>query len=69
MIQLKELIRYIHLNPLRAKLVKGLAELDRYRWCGHGIVMGKRKNDLQDRDYILRLFGKTEFMGGMEVPL
>jgi len=27
-----ELVRYIHLNPLRAKLVKSLAQLDRYRW-------------------------------------
>ena len=26
-----ELVRYIHLNPLRAKLVKSLAQLDRYR--------------------------------------
>ena len=56
----KELVRYIHLNPLRAKLVKSLAELDRYRWCGHAVVMGKRKNDWQDCDYTLRWFGKTE---------
>jgi putative transposase len=27
---LKELVRYIHLNPLRAGLVEGLNELDRY---------------------------------------
>ena len=26
-----ELVRYIHLNPLRAKLVKSLTQLDRYR--------------------------------------
>ena len=56
----KELVRYIHLNPLRAKLVKSLSELDRYGWCGHAVVMGKRKNDWQDRDYTLRWFGKTE---------
>ena len=36
-----ELVRYIHLNPLRAKLVKSLAQLDRYRWSGHGVIMGK----------------------------
>ena len=30
-----ELVRYIHLNPLRAGLVKDMAELDKYRWCGH----------------------------------
>jgi putative transposase len=55
-----ELVRYIHLNPLRAKLVKSLAQLDRYRWCGHGVLMGKVENEWQDRDYVLKWFGKTE---------
>jgi len=43
---LLELIRYIHLNPLRAKLVKDLKELDRYLWTGHSALLGKRKNPL-----------------------
>jgi len=43
---LLELIRYIHLNPLRAKLVQGLKELDKYRWTGHSAILGKRKNPL-----------------------
>ena len=55
-----ELVRYIHLNPLRAKLVKSLTQLDRYRWCGHGTLMGKVKYDWQDRDYVLKWFGRTE---------
>ncbi len=55
-----ELVRYIHLNPLRAKLVKSLDQLDRYRWSGHGVLMGKVKNDWQDRDYVLKWFGKNE---------
>jgi REP element-mobilizing transposase RayT len=55
-----ELVRYIHLNPLRADLVKSLAELDRYRWSGHSVLMGKIKNDWQDRDYILKWFDKKE---------
>ncbi len=38
-------MRYIHLNPLRAKLAKSLTQLDRYRWCGHGVLMGKIKID------------------------
>ncbi|MFC1578356.1 transposase, partial [Thermodesulfobacteriota bacterium] len=50
----KELVRYIHLNPLRAKMVKSLSKLDRYRWSGHGAIMGKVKYDWQDRDYTLR---------------
>ena len=56
----KELIRYIHLNPVRAGLVKDMAELDRYRWCGHSVVVGKVKREWQDRDYVLRWFGKKE---------
>jgi putative transposase len=56
----KELIRYIHLNPLRAGLVKDMTKLDRYRWCGHAVVLGRIKNEWQDRDYVLRWFGKKE---------
>ena len=56
----KELVRYIHLNPLRAKLVKNMSELDRYRWCGHAVLMGKIRKAWQDRDYVLRWFGDVE---------
>jgi REP element-mobilizing transposase RayT len=55
-----ELVRYIHLNPLRAKLVDSFAKLDRYRWCGHSVLMGRAKNDWQQRDYVLRWFGKKQ---------
>ena len=40
-----ELARYIHLNPLLTKLVKILTQLARYRWCGHGGLVGKFKID------------------------
>ncbi len=43
---LLELIRYIHLNPLRAKLVEDLKGLDKCKWVGHGVLLGKRKNPL-----------------------
>lgn len=56
----KELVRYIHLNPLRTKLVDNLAKLDRYRYCGHSVLMGRVKNDWQDRDYVLKWFGPKE---------
>ena len=55
-----ELVRYIHLNPLRAKLVKSLSQLDRYRWSGHSVLIGKIERDWQDRDYVLKWFGKKE---------
>jgi len=55
-----ELVRYIHLNPLRANLVKDVVGLDRYPWCGHSVVMGRVKNKFQDRDYVLSWFGGKE---------
>jgi len=55
-----ELVRYIHLNPLRAHLVSNLLELDRYPWCGHAVLMGRTKNDWQDLDYVLSWFGKRQ---------
>ena len=56
----KELVRYIHLNPLRVGLVDSLAKLDRYRYCGHSVLMGRVNNDWQDRDYVLKWFGAKE---------
>jgi putative transposase len=41
-------------------LVKNLNKLDGYRWSGHGVLMGKVKNDWQDQDYVLKWFGKKE---------
>ena len=55
---LLELVRYIHLNPLRAKIVKSLIEADTYPYSGHSAVMGKVQRDFQDTDYVLRRFGK-----------
>jgi REP element-mobilizing transposase RayT len=43
---LLELVRYIHLNPIRAGQVKDLKELDRYRWSGHSAILGCHKNPL-----------------------
>jgi putative transposase len=53
---LLELVRYIHLNPLRARLVSGLEELDRYPYCGHSRIMGKLQAPWQDTDAVLSLF-------------
>ena len=54
------LVRYIHLNPLRAKLVANLAELDTYPWCGHAALMGKTFYAWQDREYVLSWFDRKE---------
>ncbi|NLP06117.1 transposase [Candidatus Fermentibacteria bacterium] len=37
---LSELIRYIHLNPIRAGLLKKPGDLEDYRWCGHRMLTG-----------------------------
>jgi REP element-mobilizing transposase RayT len=56
-VYLTELVRYIHLNPLRANVVKHLKMLCQYVWCGHSALMGKVQYEWQDTDYVLRLFG------------
>jgi hypothetical protein len=53
---LKELVRYIHLNPLRAGLVKSVKELDTYPWCGHGVLMNKSEQPWQNIAYVLGRF-------------
>jgi hypothetical protein len=55
---LLELVRYIHLNPLRTGLVSSMKELNVYRYCGHSFLLGKRNNHWQDTDTVLQLFGK-----------
>lgn len=55
----QELVRYIHLNPLRANVVKSMSDLDRYPWCGHSTIMGWRKSEWQDIDYVLSWFGQN----------
>jgi len=56
----QELTRYIHLNPLRARLVPDLPHLDRYPWCGHAGLLGRGTPRWQDRAYVLSWFGRTE---------
>jgi REP element-mobilizing transposase RayT len=56
---LLELIRYIHLNPLRAGLVPDLETLDRYRWSGHAVLLGHRSMEGQETDEVLSRFGKS----------
>ena len=53
------LIRYIHLNPMRAGMVKTIEELDLYPWSGHSAVMNKRECPWMDIDYVLLQFNET----------
>ncbi len=54
-----ELIRYIHLNPVRAGVVVGISALDTYRWAGHAAVMGTMKCGWQRTSEVLDRFGRS----------
>lgn len=55
----KELVRYIHLNPVRARIVKDLKGLHIYPYCGHSVIMGRQKRAWQETQYVLSYFGKS----------
>lgn len=50
---LLELVRYIHLNPVRAGIV---AAADEYPWSGHGAYLGKEQFPWLTTDYVLSMF-------------
>jgi len=54
-----ELVRYLHLNPLRAGILASMAELNRYPYCGHSALLGKTTRPWQATDYVLAYFGPT----------
>ena len=58
-VYLKELVRYIHLNPVRGKIVSEIKELNGYPYCGHSVLMGKKERQWQDCRYVLGYFGRT----------
>jgi REP element-mobilizing transposase RayT len=53
---LLELVRYIHLNPVRARLVESLDVLDSYPWSGHSVIMGKGTLAGQNVEEVLLMF-------------
>lgn len=55
----KELVRYIHLNPIRAKRVADLKGLQHYPYSGHGPLTGHKTCDWQNVSYVLGFFGNT----------
>jgi len=58
-VYLRELVRYIHLNPYRGGVVSTLSELNEYEYSGHSVLMGRKKRSWQDTEYVLGSFGKT----------
>jgi REP element-mobilizing transposase RayT len=51
-----ELVRYLHLNPLRAKVVPDLRTLARYPYSGHAALLGTWPRPWQETPEVLRRF-------------
>lgn len=56
---LEQLIRYIHLNPVRAGICKTVNQLNSYRWSGHRSLVKNENNGFQEIRQVLRRFGKA----------
>jgi hypothetical protein len=54
---LLELVRYLHLNPLRAKVVPDLRALDHHPWAGQSALLGTVPHPWQATATILSQFG------------
>jgi REP element-mobilizing transposase RayT len=54
---LAELVRYIHLNPVRARMVRRAQD---FRYSSHRAYMGQDESSLVDSDPVLRHFGATK---------
>jgi REP element-mobilizing transposase RayT len=65
---LLELIRYIHLNPVRSGVVPTLESLSRYPWTGHYEIMTSRKFPWEIFPFI-REFFLSKYLSGMEIYL
>ena len=55
---LERIIRYIHLNPIRAGICRTMKQLDRYPWSGHRMLMRGETGGFQETAIVLRRFGK-----------
>lgn len=56
---LLELVRYIHLNPLRARLVKDVEALADFPYCGHGALLGRIHRPWQETGEVLQHFSSV----------
>ena len=59
---LLDLIRYIHLNPFRAGIVRELTALARYPYSGHRQLMTGSGSDWQETDEVMELFSLTPLL-------
>jgi hypothetical protein len=55
---IEELVRYVHLNPVRAGICSNLDSLLEYPWCGHSVLMGMENWKKQQVEDVLLRFDK-----------
>lgn len=68
--ELLGVIRYVHLNPLRAALVRSMRDLELHRWCGHGALVGRVPAlSFHSVEAVLALFGQDEICSTERVKL
>jgi len=54
---LLNVVRYILLNPIKARIIESLAELASYEWTGYSTLIGNRKRVWQNSEFVLSQFG------------
>lgn len=52
-----ELVRYLHLNPVRAHVVRDLEGLDGYPYAGHSALVGRVRRGWQETGEVLARYG------------
>ena len=57
-----QLVKYIHLNPLKAGMVDDFNSLGHYKWSGHGSLLGMQITSWQDVDFVLSKFNTSDKM-------
>jgi putative transposase len=55
---LLELVRYIHLNPVRSGVIKSFKALDTYKYTGHSALMANVTREWQNVSFVLGHFSK-----------
>ena len=71
---LLQLIRYIHLNPVKAGLIGNIGALETYPWTSHATLVGNRPQKWLKVDEVLSHFGMTlesarqQYRSFLEIP-
>ena len=65
-VYLKELVRYIHMNPVRAGMVDNPCE---YQWSSHNTYLDPQARGLLSNKYVLDLFGTNRRRAGCNYRL